>query len=59
MKTRFMGRITLDKVNVPGIAAELVAAFRNAGTRISLFECFPDGGSSEERVLFERVTEAT
>lgn len=26
MKTRFMGRITLDKVNVPGISAELEKA---------------------------------
>jgi hypothetical protein len=51
----FLGGFTHDVDNLPP-DAELVAAFRNAGTRIHLFQCDLDG-NSEELVMFERAPE--
>jgi hypothetical protein len=52
----FLGGLTHDVNNLPA-DAELVAAFRNAGTRVHLYECDVDGRSSEELLLFERVAD--
>jgi hypothetical protein len=53
----FLGGYTHDVNNLPP-DAELVAAFRNAGTRIHLYQCHLNG-DSEELVPFERESEAT
>ena len=53
----FLGGFTDDVDDLPP-DAELVAAFRNAGTHIHLYQCDLAGGSSEELVPFECVPEA-
>ena len=50
----FLGGYSHDVDNLPP-DAELVAAFRDMGARLHLYECHLDGGSSEELMLFERV----
>jgi hypothetical protein len=52
----FLGGYTHNANDLPR-DAELVAAFRNAGTRIHLYQCHPDG-DSDELTLFERAPEA-
>jgi hypothetical protein len=51
----FLGGFTHDVDNLPP-DAELVRAFRAAGTRIHLYECSLNGDSAE-LVPFERVAE--
>jgi hypothetical protein len=53
----FLGGYSHDVDDLPP-DAELVAAFLAMGTRIHLYQCQLDGGSSEELVPFERASEA-
>jgi hypothetical protein len=53
----FLGGYSHDVDNLPP-DSELVAAFFAMGTRIHLYRCHLDGGSSEELTLFERAPEA-
>ena len=55
----FLGGYSHDVDDLPA-DAELVAAFRNMGAHVHLYECHLDlvnGGSSEELMLFERAPE--
>jgi hypothetical protein len=52
-----LGGFTHDVDDLPP-DTELVAAFRNAGTRVHLYECDLAGGSGEELLLFEGALES-